>query len=78
MRRESASTRHHRRLIAALSSGELDVLMLSCRGMSAKEAADARGTLTATVRTQRRKVVQKLGVSTLIEAAVIAAKAGIV
>ena len=76
--RESLDTRERRQLIAKLSAAEFDVLLLACRGMTMKQCAMARGTSEGTIITQKRKLLKKLEVHTLIEAAVIAAKAGVV
>ena len=76
--REGLDMRERRQLIAKLAAAELDVLLLACRGMTVRQCAKSRGVSDATVLTQRRKVLQKLGVRTWVEAAVIAAKAGVV
>lgn len=76
--RESEDRRHYRRLISSLSEAELQVLILTCQGMSADLIAEQRGTSEGTIRTQRKHVLAKLKVDRMIEAAVMAAKAGVV
>lgn len=61
-----------------LSPREREVLTLSAKGLTTNEIADLLGIGDATVKARRKMIHRKLDVQTVIEAAVIAAKAGIV
>ena len=65
-------------LCALLTDRERDVLILSAKGMNAHEIGRMFSRSHRTVEHYREAVLQKLDVGTIIEAAVIAAKAGIV
>lgn len=64
-------------MIASLSPRERDVLLLKSKGMSASEVARLLQITKHTVEEHSRAIHKKLDVSTSIEAAVLAAKAGI-
>lgn len=64
-------------MIASLSPRELEVLILKSKGMSAREVAKLLDLTSHTVEVHCTAIHKKLDVSTAIEAAVIAAKAGI-
>jgi DNA-binding CsgD family transcriptional regulator len=63
---------------AALTEREREVLVLSSKGMPVKQMARLLDLSRWTVVDYRQRVHKKLAVSTAIEAAVIAAKAGLV
>lgn len=65
------------RRIATLSTREREVLVLSAKGMTKREIADLLSRSMYTVDEHRKKIQKKLDVSTIIEAAVIGAKAGV-
>lgn len=61
--------------LSALTPTQRDVLVLVCKGLSSDEIADACRKSTKTVEAQRSQI--RIGLDmTLIEAAVLAAKAG--
>lgn len=63
---------------AALSWVERDVVILSAKGLHAREIGALVGCSGRTVETIKRRCFEKLQVETTVEAAVLAAKAGIV
>jgi len=63
---------------AKLSARERDVLILSSKGLTTAEAGKALGLSTHTVADHRKHLFRKLDVTNIVEAAVIAAKAGLV
>ena len=65
-------------LCALLTDRERDVLILSAKGLIAQEIGDCMHRSHRTIERYRDAVLRKLGVGSIIEAAVIAAKAGIV
>jgi two-component system response regulator FixJ len=65
-------------LCALLTDRERDTLIYSAKGLNAFHIADMLGCKPRTVENYRAGIMRKLDVSSLIEAAVIAAKAGIV
>ena len=70
---------HHRGVgIEGLSKGELEVLIFLSKGCTDKEIARLRGTTRVTVGSQVRVLLIKLDAGRRIEAAVLAAKAGLV
>ena len=64
--------------VALLGEVEREVLILSAKGYSVKEIARLRNREIKTIEMQRRNIFHKFGVGTLVECAVIAAKARIV
>ena len=64
--------------VALLGEVEREVLILSAKGYSVKEIARLRNREIKTIEMQRRNIFKKFGVETLVECAVIAAKARIV
>jgi DNA-binding CsgD family transcriptional regulator len=60
---------------AALSPREREALLLTCKGLTAKEAAEVMGINFKTVEAHQIHARQKLGMTT-IEAVVLAVKAG--
>jgi DNA-binding CsgD family transcriptional regulator len=67
-----------RALCASLSPRQRETLIFSAKGIPSKQCAEILGVSRMTADNYRGQVRKKLGVSTLIEAAVVAAKAGIV
>jgi len=67
-----------RRLCATLTERERDILIFTAKGFSAEEVGRLIGKARGTVSNRLPVIVEKLGVDTTIEAAVIAAKAGLV
>lgn len=65
-------------LCAQLNDRERDTLIFSAKGCNAHEIGRLFGRSHRTVEHWREAVLQKLDVGTIIEAAVVAAKAGIV
>lgn len=66
------------RRIAALTSHEREVLILSAKGLTQREIATTLCRSMHTAMGHRKAILRKLDVSTIIEAAVIAAKVGVV
>jgi len=64
-------------LCAQLTDRERDTLIYSAKGLNAFHIADMLGCKPRTVENYRAGILRKLEVATIIEAAVIAAKAGI-
>ena len=63
--------------LAPLTPAQRDVLVLLCKGLDSSEIAKAAGKGLKTVETQRSQIRERLNM-TIIEAAVLAAKAGLV
>ena len=61
-----------------LSARELEVLVLTSKGLSCAEIGEQISLSGFGVNDVRRRIFAKLGVHTAVEAAVIAAKAGVV
>jgi DNA-binding NarL/FixJ family response regulator len=51
-----------------LSPREVEVMNLACQGLTAPQIAAKLGTSPATVRTQRERLMTKLGASTMAQA----------
>jgi len=66
------------RLCSQLTPRELEVLQLSSKGLSSKVVGRHLGIGRWTIEQHKQEVFRKLGVNSTIEAAVIAAKAGLV
>lgn len=64
--------------IAKLTARELQVVVLGSKGYTQREVADLLQVSMWTVMDHRRRAHKKLDVCTAVEAAVIAAKAGLV
>ena len=64
--------------VALLGERQRECLIYISKGLTLQETADAMGIGFQTVMTTRKIVYQKLGVERACEAAVMAAKAGIV
>lgn len=73
-----ASVRGRQEADFGLTKGELEVLQLVARGLSNPEAAQAMGGSARHVKTRLESVYRKLGVSSRVEAAVKALKAGLI
>lgn len=65
-------------LCALLTPRELEVLQLSAKGLSSKVVSRHLGMSRWTAEQRKQEIFRKLEVTTTIEAAVIAAKAGLV
>lgn len=65
-------------LVAGLTPKQRDVLIFTSKGFSDKEIGELIGRSVNTIHEHRTEVRRRLGVSTMVEAAVIAAKAGLV
>ena len=66
-----------RAALATLTPRELEVLQLSATGLTNREISVRLGIQHYTVLDHRRKIHAKLGVATIIEAAVMAARVGL-
>lgn len=64
-------------MIDSLSPREREVLILKSKGLSAREVGELLKITSHTVEEHTRAILKKLDVSTSIEAAVLAAKAGV-
>lgn len=64
--------------LARLSRRQREVLVLTSKGMTVRETAAVAGMSPGTVNDHRKAIFRKLDVSSAVEAAVIAAKAGLV
>lgn len=64
--------------LATLTPREREVLVLAAKGMRIREIAQLAGLSNWTANDHLKRVHKKLDVSTRVEAAVIAAKAGLV
>lgn len=62
---------------ARLSARELEVLKLSCKGLTTRESAALLGISGYTVEKHKELIYRKLEVNTMVEAAVLAVKAGL-
>ncbi len=67
-----------RRLCAGLTPRQLDVLVLCAQGLGMKEIGAAVGLSVQGVRERQNVIRRRLQVETMIEAAVIATRAGLV
>lgn len=65
-----------KRLCAGLTQRQIDVLVLTCKGCVRNDVARRLGIGRATVDSHMKEIYRLLEVTTAIEAAVIAAKAG--
>ena len=63
--------------LAQLTPAQRDVLVLLCKGLDSSEIAKAAGKSLKTVEAQRSQIRHRIKM-TIIEAAVLAAKAGLV
>ncbi len=61
-----------------LSPRQREVLMLSCKGLTTRQVADMLHISGTTVEEHKYAIYKKMDVHTMVEAAVIAAKAGLV
>lgn len=73
-----AAAQEAREACAKLSPRYREVLVLISTGLTAKEVAAAMGLTDGSVEKYARRIVKTLGVRRMIEAAVIATKAGLV
>jgi DNA-binding NarL/FixJ family response regulator len=64
-------------LCAGLTQKQRDVLVLASKGIEQRHIAIALDLAVSTVRQRQREIFDALDVETVVEAAVIAAKAGI-
>lgn len=65
-------------LCATLTAREAEALVLIAKGLGYKEVGEHMGISRSTVEVHAGHIAKKLGVSRVIESAVIAAKAGLV
>lgn len=75
---QAAACADARALCARLSPRQRDVLVLTCQGLGSAEVASHLGMSPHTVLHHREDMRHRLGVGSLIEAAVIAVRAGLV
>ena len=66
------------RLCATLTPRERDALVLLSKGAGVKAVGTMMGISKSTVEVHSRSILRKMGANKMIEAAVIAAKAGLV
>ena len=66
-----------RRLCATLTPAQRDELILACKGLKVQAAATVQGLSYHTVDRHRTALRKRLGVNSMVEAAVIAGKAGL-
>lgn len=64
--------------LASLTAREREVLVLSSKGLTLKEVASCLRVACGTINDHRKNIYRKLDVNSAVEAAVIAAKAGLV
>jgi DNA-binding CsgD family transcriptional regulator len=63
---------HNQRISAALTRHEREVLNDACDGLTVRESAKRRGKSSETVKTQRKRIMIKLGARNITQAVAIA------
>jgi FixJ family two-component response regulator len=76
-RRLAAERNESRRLLDTLTPREFEVMQLVITGMLNKQIAGELGRAEKTVKTHRGRVMQKLGVTSVVELARLVQKAGL-
>jgi DNA-binding NarL/FixJ family response regulator len=74
----AAAADEARRLCAVLAKSQLETLVLASKGFTMSEIAEMQGITYLTAAEHAKEARRRLGVGSMIEAAVIATKAGLV